>query len=629
MDSDGAKVFEFADVRLDPARRELSRAGHLVGLQPRVFDLLVYFAQHPQRVIGRDELLQQVWGQRDGSDAMVARAVMKIRRALGDEQRPAPLIRTVLRVGYRLDAEVRAIPAPGFEGGAAGPPAPGKPLATAPLSVPPTHLKFWEDQLARASLLKREGRMVSALWLINECAERLPPSPQLRLMQADVLRCLGHRDEAAARLREARDLASAEPGRPELLAGVLFQAAMHALHSKQSDEALRLSQDALCAAEQVRGPCSVTPSILEFRASLRAEQGDDQAAIAEAECAVAAAMALGDRAREIHAHVVLGRTLWHAGETFRADELLRRAVESAAGQGLLLVESYAWLVIAAREEAVGRHARAMDASRRAAALAASGGDLTLRDSARVREMMSLVHAGHLHQAQELSQLLEPNIDAAWENRCSLDYARSLLLWRLGEGRQAEALMAQVATELRPLFLRASMVSRLAHCLQCVSLGELDKARASARVLQDAGAVATAMAQQAQAALSLAAGDRDACKAWLTQAVMATRPCTADRLHASINLAWLLLEDGRAQDASGLIAQVSESHADIPAARLVVAAYQLALNREALEAAHWVSLVRAAPRLAERFPVLLGADARARWHARRIDPLPELLTQACT
>lgn len=622
MDPVGASAFEFADVHLDLARREVSCAGRVLDLQPRVFDLLAYFAAHPRRVIGRDELIHQVWGLHDGSDAMVARAVMKIRRALDDEHRPAPLIRTVLRVGYRLDADVRSL-GPGTGQPVMPPETPGRPGDPAA-----PHLRFWEDQLARASALMRQGRWESALSLINECAERLPPSPRLRLMHADVLRYLGHREEAAACMREARELAAAEPDRPELLAGVMFQASMHAMHSKQIGEASRLIQQAVAAAEQVQGPCAVMPAILAFHASLKTELGEDEAAIALAERAIAAAMALGDRAKEAHARVVLGRTLLYAGETHRADEVLRRAVDTSAEQGLLLVESYAWLVIAARDEAVGRHASAMDASRRSAALAASGGDLTLRDSARVHEMIGLVHAGHLQQAQELSTLLEPTIDAAWENRSSLGYARALLLWRLGEGRQAEALMAKVAAELRPLFLRASLVSQLAHCLFCVSLDDIDKARTSARLLQDSGAVATALAGQAQAALSLATGQREACKAWLTQAVVATRPGTADRLRASINLAWLMLEDGQTQDASGLIAQVYESDADMPAARLVVAAYQLRQHRDAVDAAQWTALVRAAPRLAERFPVLLASDARSRWHERRLDPLPELLTQAC-
>jgi DNA-binding response OmpR family regulator len=52
----------FDDVTVDFARMEVKRGDHLVALTPQEFKLLKYFAQHPQRVVSRDQLLSDVWG---------------------------------------------------------------------------------------------------------------------------------------------------------------------------------------------------------------------------------------------------------------------------------------------------------------------------------------------------------------------------------------------------------------------------------------------------------------------------------------------------------------------------------------------------------------------------------------
>jgi DNA-binding winged helix-turn-helix (wHTH) protein len=55
-------VLEFADHRLDIARRELRRGGDLITLEPKVFDLLAFLVQNRDRVVSKDDPLQAVWG---------------------------------------------------------------------------------------------------------------------------------------------------------------------------------------------------------------------------------------------------------------------------------------------------------------------------------------------------------------------------------------------------------------------------------------------------------------------------------------------------------------------------------------------------------------------------------------
>jgi len=61
--------FLFGDRLLDTARRELSRGGEQIELEPQVFDLLVYLLRNRERVVSKDDLLASVWGGRIVSDA--------------------------------------------------------------------------------------------------------------------------------------------------------------------------------------------------------------------------------------------------------------------------------------------------------------------------------------------------------------------------------------------------------------------------------------------------------------------------------------------------------------------------------------------------------------------------------
>ena len=76
--------FLFADQVLDTARRELSRGGEQMDLEPQVFDLLVYLLQNRERVVSKDDLLASVWGGRIVSDATLDSRIAAARRVIGD-----------------------------------------------------------------------------------------------------------------------------------------------------------------------------------------------------------------------------------------------------------------------------------------------------------------------------------------------------------------------------------------------------------------------------------------------------------------------------------------------------------------------------------------------------------------
>ncbi|WP_406565598.1 winged helix-turn-helix domain-containing protein [Halomonas jincaotanensis] len=67
-----------------------------------VFDLLVHFAHHPDRVFSRDELIDAVWAGRVVSDATVASCIKQARRALGDSATTRPTSRRCVAAASAL-----------------------------------------------------------------------------------------------------------------------------------------------------------------------------------------------------------------------------------------------------------------------------------------------------------------------------------------------------------------------------------------------------------------------------------------------------------------------------------------------------------------------------------------------
>jgi DNA-binding response OmpR family regulator len=87
------------DVALDPARREVRRAGVPVELTPKELGVLEVLLGADGAVVSIDELLRRVWDEHtDPFTNTVRMTVMTLRRKLGDP----PVVHTVLGAGYRV-----------------------------------------------------------------------------------------------------------------------------------------------------------------------------------------------------------------------------------------------------------------------------------------------------------------------------------------------------------------------------------------------------------------------------------------------------------------------------------------------------------------------------------------------
>jgi DNA-binding response OmpR family regulator len=96
------QVLRGGDVVMDKQSRKVTRAGHVVELTPREFDMLELFLTHPRQVFPREVILNRVWGYDYMGDTNVIDVhIRHLREKLGDEERN--LIRSVRGVGYGLE----------------------------------------------------------------------------------------------------------------------------------------------------------------------------------------------------------------------------------------------------------------------------------------------------------------------------------------------------------------------------------------------------------------------------------------------------------------------------------------------------------------------------------------------
>ncbi|MDT0496040.1 winged helix-turn-helix domain-containing protein [Algiphilus sp. W345] len=99
--------WRFGEVQFDEAQLELRVSGLPVDLEQKPLQVLSLLLRHAGEVVTKDELFDTVWQGRVTVDHVLATAVGKVRKALGEDG--AKAIITVPRVGYRLLASVERV----------------------------------------------------------------------------------------------------------------------------------------------------------------------------------------------------------------------------------------------------------------------------------------------------------------------------------------------------------------------------------------------------------------------------------------------------------------------------------------------------------------------------------------
>ncbi|MBE0389312.1 hypothetical protein PLUTE_b0240 [Pseudoalteromonas luteoviolacea DSM 6061] len=102
----------FGHYALNKRKRSLTFCGERVKVEPLIYDLLVYFIQHRDRVISRDELCREIWQQEYVDNNAINRAVSELRRSISKHTLEGEVIRTHYKKGYSFNLDVQLDPRP-------------------------------------------------------------------------------------------------------------------------------------------------------------------------------------------------------------------------------------------------------------------------------------------------------------------------------------------------------------------------------------------------------------------------------------------------------------------------------------------------------------------------------------
>lgn len=97
--------FSLGPFTFDSVRHEVFKGESPVTLTPKEFQLLYHLASHPGAVMGKDELIEELWGEEylDGAIS-IAVYVRKIREKIEDNPAKPIYLKTMWGVGYSFEA---------------------------------------------------------------------------------------------------------------------------------------------------------------------------------------------------------------------------------------------------------------------------------------------------------------------------------------------------------------------------------------------------------------------------------------------------------------------------------------------------------------------------------------------
>ncbi|MCC6918575.1 MAG: response regulator transcription factor [Alphaproteobacteria bacterium] len=101
-------VLRAQDLEMDLLKRQVTRGGVAIELQPKEFQLLEFLMRHPNQVVTRTMLLEGVWDFHfDPKTTVVETHISRLRSKI-DRSQDGGLIRTVRGAGYMLNAPAPA-----------------------------------------------------------------------------------------------------------------------------------------------------------------------------------------------------------------------------------------------------------------------------------------------------------------------------------------------------------------------------------------------------------------------------------------------------------------------------------------------------------------------------------------
>jgi DNA-binding response OmpR family regulator len=100
--TDVSEQLRFGDLILDLSTRQAIRGDQIIELTMKEFELLKYLMSHPQQVMTREEIIENVWGYDYRGESNVIEVYIRYLRLKIESQNHKRLIQTVRGIGYVL-----------------------------------------------------------------------------------------------------------------------------------------------------------------------------------------------------------------------------------------------------------------------------------------------------------------------------------------------------------------------------------------------------------------------------------------------------------------------------------------------------------------------------------------------
>jgi DNA-binding winged helix-turn-helix (wHTH) protein len=98
--------FRIDDWLIQPQINSIEKEGKTWHVEPKVMQVLLHLASHPNEVLSKDRLLEAVWHNTFVGDDVLVRCISEIRYVFGDDPKSSRVIQTIPKGGYRLIAAV-------------------------------------------------------------------------------------------------------------------------------------------------------------------------------------------------------------------------------------------------------------------------------------------------------------------------------------------------------------------------------------------------------------------------------------------------------------------------------------------------------------------------------------------
>ena len=99
-----ASAIRFDGYEIDTVAFELRHHGEPVDMEPQVFEVLRYLAERPGELVTKEQLFDDIWGDRFVSESSLSSRIRSARVAVGDDGQRQSVIKTIHGRGFRFVA---------------------------------------------------------------------------------------------------------------------------------------------------------------------------------------------------------------------------------------------------------------------------------------------------------------------------------------------------------------------------------------------------------------------------------------------------------------------------------------------------------------------------------------------